>query len=151
MTRAGAFIGCIADDFTGATDIASTLVRAGMKTVQAIGIPEADDPMIADAEAIVVALKSRTIAAEEAVAQSLAALDFLRSAGCQQIVFKYCSTFDSTEKGNIGPVAEALAKALGQEVTIAAPSFPANGRTVYNGISSSVMSCSMKVGCRTIR
>lgn len=133
MTTAGALIGCIADDFTGATDIASTLVRAGMKTVQTIGIPEADDPMIADAEAIVVALKSRTIAAEDAVAQSLAALDFLRSAGCQQIVFKYCSTFDSTEKGNIGPVAEALAKALGQEVTIAAPSFPANGRTVYNG------------------
>ncbi|MCP1237366.1 four-carbon acid sugar kinase family protein [Gluconobacter kondonii] len=133
MTGRGAFIGCIADDFTGATDIASTLVRAGMKTVQSIGIPEADDPMIANAEAIVVALKSRTIAAGDAVAQSLAALDFLRGAGCRQIVFKYCSTFDSTEHGNIGPVAEALAKALGQEVTIAAPSFPANGRTVYNG------------------
>ncbi|CAI9121532.1 3-oxo-tetronate kinase [Brytella acorum] len=133
MSRPGVLIGCIADDFTGATDIAGTLVRAGMKTVQTIGIPDAHDPMIANAEAIVVALKSRTIAARDAVTQSLAALDFLRSVGCRQIVFKYCSTFDSTEKGNIGPVTEALAKALGQKVTIAAPSFPANGRTVYNG------------------
>jgi len=133
MSTKGPFLGVIADDFTGATDIASTLVSQGMKTIQTIGIPDPNDPLIAEADAIVVALKSRTIAAAQAVEQSLTALKALQALGCRQFVFKYCSTFDSTADGNIGPVAEALAATLGQAVTIAAPSFPVNGRTVYNG------------------
>jgi 3-dehydrotetronate 4-kinase len=105
-------LGCIADDFTGATDLASMLVRQGMRTVQLIGVPDATTP-VPDADAIVVALKSRTIPAGEAVRQSLAALDWLRDAGCRQYFFKYCSTFDSTDEGNIGPVADGLVAALG--------------------------------------
>ncbi|MEL6266371.1 MAG: four-carbon acid sugar kinase family protein, partial [Pseudomonadota bacterium] len=102
-------LGCIGDDFTGSSDLANTLARAGMATVQYVGVPGAPaDPGV---EAGVVALKSRSIPAAEAVAQSLAALDWLRAQGCTQIVFKYCSTFDSTPEGNIGPVAEALADA----------------------------------------
>jgi uncharacterized protein YgbK (DUF1537 family) len=124
-------LGCIADDFTGATDLANNLVRAGMRTVQAIGVPDGAAP--AGADAVVVALKSRTIAAAEAVAQSLAALHWLRAQGAQQIYFKVCSTFDSTDRGNIGPVTEALMDALGCRFTIACPAFPANGRTVYKG------------------
>ncbi|WP_298832172.1 3-oxo-tetronate kinase [uncultured Piscinibacter sp.] len=124
-------LGCIADDFTGATDLANNLVRAGMRTVQTIGIPAGAAP--ADAEAVVVALKSRTIAPAEAVAQSLAALRWLRENGARQIYFKVCSTFDSTDRGNIGPVTEALMDALGCSFTIACPAFPANGRTVYKG------------------
>jgi len=126
-------LGVIADDFTGATDIASMLVDHGMRTIQTIGIPDPNDPLIAQADAVVVALKSRTIPAAQAIGQSLAALKALQDLGCQQFFFKYCSTFDSTAEGNIGPVAEALAAALGQAVTIAAPSLPVNGRTVYNG------------------
>lgn len=125
-------LGCIADDFTGATDLASMLVRHGMATVQLIGVPEDGiDP--GEAQAVVVALKSRTIAAEEAIAQSLAALAWLRGRGAEQILFKYCSTFDSTERGNIGPVSEALLEALGADFTIACPALPENGRTVYLG------------------
>ena len=127
-----ALLGCIADDFTGATDLASMLVRNGMDTVQLIGVPGADDP-VPDAAAIVVALKSRTIAPGEAVRQSLAALAWLQQAGCRQFLFKYCSTFDSTEEGNIGPVADALVAALGCGFAIACPAFPTNGRTVYQG------------------
>src|SRR3990172_10012568 len=104
-------LGCIADDFTGATDLANMLVRGGMRTIQTIGVPAA--PLAADVDAVVVALKSRTIAAADAVAQSLAALAWLKRAGCRQFYFKYCSTFDSTPQGNIGPVAEALMDALG--------------------------------------
>ena len=129
-------LGCIADDFTGATDLANNLVRAGMRTVQTIGIPPGPLDADADADAIVVALKSRTIAPDEAVAQSLAALHWLRAQGVQQIYFKYCSTFDSTPQGNIGPVTDALLDALhgpGQGFTIACPAFPANQRTVYKG------------------
>jgi len=122
-------LGCVADDFTGATDLASTLVRHGMRTVQTIGVP----PAMPDADAVVVALKSRTIPAAEAVAQSLAACDALLAAGARQILFKYCSTFDSTERGNIGPVAEALARRLDASVAIFCPAFPANGRTIYQG------------------
>jgi uncharacterized protein YgbK (DUF1537 family) len=125
-------LGCIADDFTGATDLANMLVRAGMRTVQTIGVPE-DARLAAGADAVVVALKSRTIPAAEAVAQSLAALDWLRGAGARQIYFKYCSTFDSTPVGNIGPVADALLDALGAGFTIACPAFPENGRTIYKG------------------
>jgi uncharacterized protein YgbK (DUF1537 family) len=127
-----ALLGCIADDYTGATDLAGTLVREGMRCVQMVGVPHRD-PAEVDSEAIVIALKSRSIAAAEAVEQSLAALRWLQAAGCRQFYFKYCSTFDSTDHGNIGPVAEALLDALGSDFTIACPAFPRNGRTVYNG------------------
>jgi uncharacterized protein YgbK (DUF1537 family) len=125
-------LGCIADDLTGATDLANMLVREGMRTVQTIGIP-APGRELPDTDAVVVALKSRTIAPQEAVAQSLAALHWLRAAGARQIFFKYCSTFDSTDQGNIGPVADALLDALGADITIACPAFPENGRSVYQG------------------
>jgi uncharacterized protein YgbK (DUF1537 family) len=124
-------LGCIADDFTGATDLANNLVRGGMRVVQAIGVPAG--PLDTDADAVVVALKSRTIPAPEAVAQSLAALRWLEAQGARQIYFKYCSTFDSTAEGNIGPVAEALMDALGTDFTIATPAFPDNQRTVFKG------------------
>ncbi len=123
-------LGVIADDFTGATDVASMLVRAGMRTVQVLGVPQGALP---EADAVVVALKSRTIAPELAVEQSLAALAALRAAGARQIYFKYCSTFDSTPRGNIGPVIDALMAALDADLTIACPAFPENGRTVYRG------------------
>ncbi len=123
-------LGAIADDFTGATDLANMLVRGGMRTVQLLGVPEGSPP---DADAVVVALKSRTIAPQDAVAQSLAALAWLRRAGAQQIFFKYCSTFDSTDRGNIGPVADALLSALGTDFTIACPAFPENARTIFRG------------------
>lgn len=127
-------LGCIADDFTGGTDLAGMLVKAGMRTVQLIGVPQGPHPFNAgDVDAVVIALKSRTNAPEEAVAESLAALRWLQRAGCRQFFFKYCSTFDSTPRGNIGPVAEALMLALDTDFTIACPAFPANGRTVYKG------------------
>ncbi len=124
-------LGCIADDFTGATDLANNLVRAGMRVVQTIGVPA--EPWAGVADAVVVALKSRTIAAADAVAQSLQALRWLQAAGAQQICFKICSTFDSTAQGNIGPVTEALMDALGAKFCIATPAFPDNGRTVFKG------------------
>jgi uncharacterized protein YgbK (DUF1537 family) len=124
-------LGCIADDFTGATDLANNLVRAGMRVVQTIGVP--DGPLAAEVDAVVVALKSRTIAPAEAIAQSLEALRWLQAQGAQQIYFKYCSTFDSTPQGNIGPVTEALMEALGCDFTIATPAFPDNKRTVFKG------------------
>ena len=127
-----ALLGCIADDFTGATDIASTLVRNGMRTVQCIGVPGAEQTA-PDADAIVVALKSRTAPTGAAVADSLAALAWLQRAGCRQYVFKYCSTFDSTGQGNIGPVADALVATLGCGFALACPAFPTNRRTVYQG------------------
>ena len=123
-------LGCIADDFTGATDLANTLTRRGMHTVQTIGIPKGEAPQ---ADAVVVALKSRTIPAADAVAQSLAACRWLKANGARQIFFKYCSTFDSTDDGNIGPVADALLDELGSGFTIACPAFPENGRTIYLG------------------
>ena len=125
-------LGCIADDFTGATDLASMLVGRGMRAVQLIGVPDAGAP-VPDADAVIVALKSRTIPAPDAVRQSLAALAWLQQAGCRQFLFKYCSTFDSTERGNIGPVADALVGALGCGFAIACPAFPTNGRTVFQG------------------
>jgi uncharacterized protein YgbK (DUF1537 family) len=125
-------LGAIADDFTGATDLANTLVKAGMRTVQVIGVP-ADGFAVGDADAVVVALKSRTIPAADAVTQSLAGLAWLRGRGMRQAFFKYCSTFDSTDDGNIGPVADALLEALGGDLTIACPAFPTTGRTVYKG------------------
>jgi len=125
-------LGAIADDFTGATDLCNTLVRRGMRTVQLIDVPRPDTE-IPDAEAVVVALKSRTVPAAEAVEKSLAALAWLREVGARQILFKYCSTFDSTDEGNIGPVAEALMDALGTDFTLFCPAFPENGRTIYLG------------------
>src|SRR5918998_1150916 len=124
-------LGCIADDFTGATDLANMLVRGGMRTIQTIGVPTA--PLAEEVDAVVVALKSRTIPAPDAIAQSLAALAWLKQAGCRQIYFKYCSTFDSTPKGNIGPVIDALMDDLGTDFTIATPAFPDNGRSVFKG------------------
>jgi uncharacterized protein YgbK (DUF1537 family) len=126
-------LGCIADDFTGATDLANMLVRGGMRTVQSIGIPSAEVAAGLDADAIVIALKSRTIPVAEAVEQSLAALAWLREQGCEQIFFKYCSTFDSTAAGNIGQVSEALLAALDSDFTLACPAFPENGRTIFRG------------------
>ena len=125
-------LGAIADDFTGATDLCSMLVRGGMRTVQLIGVPAPDDPM-PDADAVVVALKSRTAPVREAVDDSLRALNWLRAGGARQYFFKYCSTFDSTDRGNIGPVADALVAALGSGFALACPAFPTNARTVYQG------------------
>ena len=124
-------LGCIADDFTGATDLANNLVRNGMRVAQTIGIPQRD--LNAKLDAVVVALKSRNLEPEDAVAQSLEALKYLLAQGAQQIFFKYCSTFDSTPRGNIGPVTEALMAALGTDFTIATPAFPDNGRSVFKG------------------
>lgn len=125
-------LGCIADDLTGATDLGLTLSRGGMRVVQVSGVP-IPGSLPEDADAVVVALKSRTIPAAEAVEQSLRSADALLAAGARQILFKYCSTFDSTDAGNIGPVAEALRERLGGRLTLATPAFPANGRTVYQG------------------
>ena len=125
-------LGAIADDFTGATDLCNTLVRRGMRTVQLIDVPPLGAD-VADAEAVVIALKSRTIPAADAITKSLAALGWLQSAGAQQILFKYCSTFDSTDAGNIGPVAEALMAALDTDFTLFCPAFPEAGRTIYRG------------------
>lgn len=132
QTETRLLLGCIADDFTGATDLANMLVRGGMRTVQVIGVPAADAELEA-ADAVVVALKSRTTPAAEAVSESLAALAWLRERGCRQFFFKYCSTFDSTAEGNIGPVAEALQEALDCDFTLACPAFPETGRTLFRG------------------
>ncbi len=124
--------GAIADDFTGATDLANILVRGGMRTVQTIGIPTADTEL-PECDAVVVALKSRTIPVGEAVAQSLAALEWLQAHGARQFFFKVCSTFDSTDAGNIGQVADALLDALGEKIALVCPAYPANRRTVFQG------------------
>ncbi|MGN2438856.1 3-oxo-tetronate kinase [Pseudomonas syringae] len=133
LNNARPLLGCIADDFTGATDLANMLVRGGMRTVQSIGIPSAEMAAGLDADAIVIALKSRTTPSADAVAESLAALEWLRERGCEQIFFKYCSTFDSTAAGNIGQVSEALLEQLGSDFTLACPAFPENGRTIFRG------------------
>jgi uncharacterized protein YgbK (DUF1537 family) len=124
-------LGCIADDFTGATDLANNLVRTGFRVTQINGVPT--KALNVEADAVVIALKSRTIQAGQAIEQSLAALHWLQAHGAQQIYFKYCSTFDSTPAGNIGPVTDALMKALQTDFTIATPAFPDNGRTVFKG------------------
>ena len=124
-------LGCIGDDFTGSSDLANTLSKQGMRTVQYTGVP--DGPAAADVEAGVVALKTRSIDRSDAVAQSLAALAWLQAQGCVQIFFKYCSTFDSTARGNIGPVADALAQALDAHKVIVCPAFPGTGRSIYQG------------------
>lgn len=124
-------LGCIGDDFTGSSDLANTLAKGGMRTVQYTGVPDA--PAAANVQAGLVALKSRSVEPAKAVAQSLAALDWLKAQGCEQIFFKYCSTFDSTPDGNIGPVADALAEALDAHRVIVCPAFPGTGRSVYQG------------------
>lgn len=128
---AAILLGCIADDFTGATDLANNLVRAGMRVVQTIGVPEGDLDQSVDA--VVVSLKSRTVEPQMACEQSVQALTWLRAHHAKQIYFKYCSTFDSTDRGNIGPVIDALMQALDVDFTIATPAFPDAGRTVYQG------------------
>jgi len=125
-------LGVIADDFTGASDVANTLAKGGMRTVQFIGVPPEGAPA-EPCDAGVVALKTRSINPAEAVRQSLAAVAWLRAQGCRQFLFKYCSTFDSTPEGNIGPVGEALAEALGARGVVACPAFPATGRRVFQG------------------
>ncbi|MDI6935550.1 four-carbon acid sugar kinase family protein [Serratia sp. Se-PFBMAAmG] len=124
-------LGVIADDFTGATDIASFLVQNGLPTIQFNGVPQGHDDV--SAQAIVISLKSRSCPAQQAIDQSLAALAWLQQQGCDRFYFKYCSTFDSTEHGNIGPVTDALLAALGETQTVISPSLPVNGRTVYQG------------------
>lgn len=125
-------LGCIADDITGATDLALTLTHGGMRTVQVMGVP--DNPeQFADFDAVVVALKSRTNPVDEAVDWSIKSCDVLLAAGARQIIFKYCSTFDSTDKGNIGPVAEALINKLGGDLAVVCPAFPTNKRTIFHG------------------
>ncbi|MFS1467867.1 3-oxo-tetronate kinase [Vibrio lentus] len=124
-------LGVIADDFTGATDIAGFLVENGMRTIQLNGIPTGDFDAAADA--VVISLKSRSCPVDEAITDSVTALKWLQSQGCQQFYFKYCSTFDSTAEGNIGPVTDALLAELGESFTMVCPALPVNGRTVYNG------------------
>lgn len=123
-------LGCIADDFTGATDLANTLVKGGMTAVQVIGVPDGPLP---EADAVIVALKIRTAPVRQAVEESLAACAALQGAGARQFFWKYCSTFDSTDEGNIGPVADALVRKLDAGFAIACPAFPTNGRTIYLG------------------
>jgi uncharacterized protein YgbK (DUF1537 family) len=124
-------LGCIADDLTGATDLANNLVRAGMRVVLTVDVPGQDDTI--DADAVVIALKSRTIPAAEAVEQSLQSCRWLRKQGARQIYFKVCSTFDSTAQGNIGPVIEALMDELDCDFSVVVPAFPDNDRTVFKG------------------
>ncbi|HEY3184288.1 MAG TPA: 3-oxo-tetronate kinase [Gaiellaceae bacterium] len=128
---AAPLIGAIADDVTGATDLCSVLAAEGMRTVQTIGV--AREVELPEVDAIVVALKSRTAPVAEAVAASTDALAWLRELGAEQILFKVCSTFDSTPEGNIGPVADALSDAVGADVVVVTPAYPTNGRTVYQG------------------
>lgn len=144
------WLGVIADDFTGATDLAGMLVREGTTAVQYLGVPEAGTT-VPNADCLVVALKSRSIPTADAVEQSLAAARWLLAQGVDQLFFKYCSTFDSTAEGNIGPVAEALAREVGATITILAPSVPENGRTVYQAACSSGMLRSMSRRCATTR
>ncbi len=125
-------LGCIADDYTGASDLANTLTKAGLRTVQTIGVPPAD-LSLSDVDAVVVALKSRSIAAADAVAQSRAARDWLTGQGARHILFKICSTFDSTDAGNIGPVTDAMRADAGAGIVVVTPAFPETGRTVYFG------------------
>jgi uncharacterized protein YgbK (DUF1537 family) len=125
-------LGCIADDLTGATDLALMLTRGGMRTVQVIGVPDVSTTLDG-IEAVVVALKSRTNPVHEAIAWSLQGADALLACGARQLFFKYCSTFDSTDRGNIGPVAEALLQKVKGDLALVCPAFPTNGRTVYLG------------------
>ncbi|MCS5946595.1 four-carbon acid sugar kinase family protein [Klebsiella variicola subsp. variicola] len=132
-------LGVIADDFTGATDIASFLVRNGMPTVQLNGVPTRDLPLTS--EAVVISLKTRSCPAESAVSQSLAALHWLQARGLSAILLQVLFRFDSTAEGNIGPVLDALLAELGETRTVISPALPVNGRTVYQGICLSASNC----------
>ena len=132
MTKKNILLGAVADDMTGATDLCNTLVAGGMRTVQMIGVPGPGD-VVPDTDAVVVALKSRNTQPVRAVRNSLEAQDWLKSAGAKQFFFKYCSTFDSTATGNIGPVADGMLERAKGDITIVCPAFPTNGRTVYRG------------------
>jgi uncharacterized protein YgbK (DUF1537 family) len=133
VTLAGKLsLGCIADDYTGASDLANTLTRCGLRTVQAIGVPS-DDLAMPDVDAVVVSLKSRSIEAGLAVSRSRAAEKWLRGRGAGHVLFKICSTFDSTDAGNIGPVMDALRTDSGDAIVLVTPAFPETGRTVYMG------------------
>jgi len=125
-------LGCIADDYTGASDLANTLTRAGLRTVQTIGVPS-DDLALPEVDAVVVSLKSRSIEASMAVERSRAAEKWLRGRGASHVLFKVCSTFDSTDEGNIGPVMDALRADSGDKIVLVTPAFPETGRTVYQG------------------
>jgi 3-dehydrotetronate 4-kinase len=125
-------LGCIADDYTGASDLANTLTRAGLRTVQTIGVP-ADELALPEVDAVVVSLKSRSIEAGLAVSRSRAADKWLRGRGADHVLFKICSTFDSTDAGNIGPVMDALRADSGETIVLVTPAFPETGRTVYQG------------------
>ena len=125
------FLGCIADDFTGATDLASMLARSGVNVSLRIGVPLSTPENTAEIE--VIALKTRSISASKAIEESLSALKWLKEAGAKKYFFKYCSTFDSTAEGNIGPVSEALMNELKVDQTIYCPAFPENGRSIYMG------------------
>ena len=125
-------LGCIADDYTGASDLANTLTRCGLRTVQTIGVPR-DDLALPEVDAVVVSLKSRSIEARKAAALARAADQWLRSRGAGHVLFKICSTFDSTDAGNIGPVTDALRADAGDAIVIVTPAFPETGRTVYQG------------------
>ena len=126
-------LGCVADDYTGASELALNLVQGGMRVVQFLGVPSSTELAEVDADAVVVALKTRSVPKQEAFDASLNALRELRNAGVERFFFKYCSTFDSTAEGNIGPVASAMLRELGATQTVFCPAFPANGRTVYQG------------------
>jgi uncharacterized protein YgbK (DUF1537 family) len=125
-------LGCIADDYTGASDLANTLTRSGLRTVQTIGVPAAD-LALPEVDAVVVSLKSRSIEAPLAVKRSRAAQQWLRDRGAEHLLFKICSTFDSTDAGNIGPVMDALRADSGDAIVLVTPAFPETGRTVYQG------------------
>jgi 3-dehydrotetronate 4-kinase len=125
-------LGCIADDYTGASDLANTLTRAGLRTVQTIGVP-ADDLALPEVDAVVVSLKSRSIEASLAVSRAQSAEKWLRGRVARHVLFKICSTFDSTDKGNIGPVMDALRADAGETIVLVTPAFPETGRTVYQG------------------
>lgn len=126
-------IGCIADDFTGASDAASFLKKGGLTTILCNGVPREQDIDVEGCDAIVVALKTRSVEKESAVRKSLEALEFLKKIGAGQIYFKYCSTFDSTPAGNIGPVADSIMESLGCKYTLLCPALPVNRRIVNNG------------------
>ena len=125
-------LGCIADDFTGATDLANMLVKGGLKTIQLLGTPSKND-VVPSVDAVIIALKTRTIPVGDAIEQSLQAMNWLKTAGAKQFFFKYCSTFDSTDEGNIGPVIDALMAGLETQFTIACPAFPETERTIFKG------------------
>jgi len=125
-------LGCIADDYTGASDLANTLTRCGLRTVQTIGVPSGDLEL-PEVDAVVVSLKSRSIEAGLAVTRSRSAEQWLRGRGADHVLFKICSTFDSTDAGNIGPVMDALRNDSGDTIVLVAPAFPETGRTLYQG------------------